>query len=811
MAPPTVSAPAVEDEASSLKVHIFLFAAVAAAVFLAGGPQEANMGVFLVGAGLALTMCPPRMKLDWGLCLIASGVAGCASFALLPKGLISVPVWRRVLVESGVVPLASTVSISPGESLFWLAVVVVSAVIGLFTLAHPLRSRGRLAFASAGIFLCAAYAALAIYAHTSGWHYPFDTDPSFGFFPNRNHTAALLVTGAIVALGVLGVVFRGRHWLAGVIAAGGLATCVAALVFYSESRAGIVFLIFGTVLWVAGLGRAHWSKPLLISFAAVFLGAFLLFVASPGVARHRVLALVSSEQDKGFPAAHAPSELTDPPMDTRLLLFADTLKMVRDFPLTGTGLGTFRYVFPQYRERYLSESAAIHPESDWLMLAAEAGVPVVVLLVVGIAVVFRRVWPLRRHPYWPLRWGFICAALTALLHGMVDVPNHRAALGWWILLLAGVGFQVSPTARALPSRVQRILFLVVGLGSLALGIQLIRAEWFHGRPLPPFVAGKAQQEIAALIDKGDFGHAVDAAEAAIRVSPMADPLYFQLGVSLLHFETTEAQVDSIFQAQRRLNPIWTQIPIDQGSVWINIDPARTGSLWVEALERRERTARKERAGREGVRWLYRDLIKRAAGHPQLQQQLLAVGAGKGTEFILAWLEIAAPDLAGKECARLATDSAFLAGLDEAQRRRFLEAWYQRGDRGTLFEFIASNAGWERTAWPVRVHALVDAGKFEEVTRAVAGRYGISLDLPAGEPNDREPSDSDDPVTAFHFYWKKSNVLAAQRILAEARTAKTAAPEVWRLSTALAIHQQAWPAAWTALQGYLRASGLDALP
>ena len=778
------------------------------------------MGVFLVGAGLALITCPPRVKLEWGLWWIAGGLVACASLALLPRGLVSVPGWRREILGNSVIPLASLVTVTPSVSVFWLAILAFTAAGGLFTLAHPLRSRSQLAFAAAGTFVCGVYAVSSIYAKSTGWRYPFDatfvTKPDFGFFPNRNHTATLLVTGSIVALGVMGVMFRGRHWLAGVIAVTSLTTCATGLVFFSESRAGIGFLVVGTVLWVAGLGRAHWSKPLVISFAAVFLGAVLLFFASQSVAQHRVLALVAPEQGRGVPplkqaAAQAPSELADPPLDTRLLIYADALQLIRDFPLTGSGLGTFRYVFPHYRDRYLSDSAAIHPESDWLLLAAEAGVPAVVLMVAGIAVVFRRAWPQRAHPYWPLRWGILCAALTALLHGMVDVPIHRTALGWWVLAVAGAGLQTSQGVRSQPSRFQYALFVVAGIGGLALGIQLIRAEWFGGRPAPPFAAEKSQQEIAALLDKGDFGNAVDAAQAAIRISPMADPLYFQLGAALLHFETTEAEVDAAFRAQRQLNPIWTQIPIDQGAVWMNIDPARTAFLWMEAIERRERIDRRQSARPRGALSLYRTFLIWTADHPQLQRQLLEAAASKGADFRLIWVEAAAPALSGEEIARLATDSGFIASLDEPQRRRFLEAWYQRGDREALFPFIASHPVWEGSAWPVHVRALVDGGKFEEAVQAVVERYTISLALSAGDSQKLEFGDHDDPVAAFHLYWEESNVVSARRILAEARAAKTVPLEVWRLSAALAAQERDWPAAWTALQGYLRASGVDALP
>ena len=403
----------------------------------------------MVCAGAALGLCPPRVKVDGRLWLMGACLTLCAATAFLPMHWFSVPAWRHALESLPVVPLPSTVTPVPSQTGFWLALLTCTVLTGLFMLAQPVRSPTLLTLASAASLVCGVYAGLAIYAKRSGWHYPFSEDASFGFFPNRNHTATFLLTGGILAMGILGVTLRGGRWVYAVLAGGGLTLCVAALLFYSASRGGVVFLLVGTLLWLAGLGRTHRRGPVLVSCGAVLLAAGILFFSSGSVAQTRLTALVarSTEQapaggDKA--ANHSSVAGGDTPLDLRVLIYKDTLPLIRAFPLTGTGLGTFEMVFPQYRNASLSEMRSVHPESDWLMLAAEAGIPAIGCVLIIFFLLARRLPPLAEHPFWPLRWGCVVAALAAILHGVVDVPAHHVSLGWWIFGPCGARVTTGP-------------------------------------------------------------------------------------------------------------------------------------------------------------------------------------------------------------------------------------------------------------------------------------------------------------------------------------------------------------------------------
>ena len=56
----------------------------------------------------------------------------------------------------------------------------------------------------------------------------------------------------------------------------------------------------------------------------------------------------------------------------RWAMWVSTFQILKDFPLFGSGLGTFTYIFPMYRSLHI-EGLATHAENDFLQLAAEAG------------------------------------------------------------------------------------------------------------------------------------------------------------------------------------------------------------------------------------------------------------------------------------------------------------------------------------------------------------------------------------------------------------------------------------------------------
>ncbi len=667
---------------SSVVAIALLLAGATAAIFLAGGADRGNLGVFLLCAGLALIVSPPRTPVPRGVGWALAATFLCATGALLPARLFGESVWRKALADAPDLLLPGTVSADPAQTVFWLTVLLATFLIGAFILTQPVRSRPLFGLALGAAAVCGVYAALCMYARLSGWHYPFASNASFGFLPNRNHTATLLVTGSVLSTGVLLVAFRERWWVGVEAAIACLLPCVIALCFFSESRAGVIFLLVGVVGWVAGLGTRHWNRTLLLAVLIVIVAAGGIFFSQKSSARDRLLQSMSTR--KAVAQTALQSNETTP--EDRLRIYRDTLGMIRDTPLTGAGLGSFSLVFPPYRQASINPNLVLHPESDWLMWIAETGLPASVCLAATACLVFWRWRPSREHPYWPLRWAFLAAALAAVAHGLVDVPAHRAAVGWWVLILAGLalqpggaGLQAEPSSK---SRLARGIFIAGGALCLALGGMLVRAQWFGGPPLPPYVAAQAQAEVLSLYKRGDIDGATRRARRAVRESPLVSGLYYQLGSLLLRDDENDAAVDRAFHLQRLLDP-WSPLsPRQQADAWVRIDPVRAAALFTEALDRQERF---DRLGPFILHLVppWRDTIAQLGQFPATQDLLWQTSVARGPELVLAWLEAADPKLVKAHQAQLLADGSLLAKFDAAQRQRLMDTLQKRGDASTL--------------------------------------------------------------------------------------------------------------------------------
>jgi O-antigen ligase len=116
----------------------------------------------------------------------------------------------------------------------------------------------------------------------------------------------------------------------------------------------------------------------------------------------------------------------------RWTIWANTLQIVRDFPLFGSGLGTFTYIFPMYRSLHI-QGLATHAENDLLQLASEAGlIGVGLLLILLFYLFFRAVLGIRslshREPARYIAIGGLMGILALMFHSLVErniqVPSN---------------------------------------------------------------------------------------------------------------------------------------------------------------------------------------------------------------------------------------------------------------------------------------------------------------------------------------------------------------------------------------------------
>ncbi len=172
------------------------------------------------------------------------------------------------------------------------------------------------------------------------------------------------------------------------ILGGGLFIISTAL-FATSSRGGngAWLLLLPVILW-AGY---RYNKSKQIIFITLCIALFAYFCSA--------VFLHSSVADRTFqigpPAQkNSPTQAgqlsQDASTNARLMMWQSTAKMAMDYPLMGTGWGTFAGYYPAYRSPLENTTSGVAAHNDYLEFAATGGVPALLILVgIGLGLLFQ--------------------------------------------------------------------------------------------------------------------------------------------------------------------------------------------------------------------------------------------------------------------------------------------------------------------------------------------------------------------------------------------------------------------------------------
>lgn len=130
----------------------------------------------------------------------------------------------------------------------------------------------------------------------------------------------------------------------------------------------------------------------------------------------------------------------------RLPTWQATLGIIHSHPLTGTGLGTFRYAFPHV-QTYMLTSYFTHTHNDYLEFLSETGwlgaillfVPILVLL----ALMIRSFVTDTRRFRPAITLGCIGAVVALLSHSVTDFNLHIPANALVFAVVLGIGYKTA--------------------------------------------------------------------------------------------------------------------------------------------------------------------------------------------------------------------------------------------------------------------------------------------------------------------------------------------------------------------------------
>jgi hypothetical protein len=141
-----------------------------------------------------------------------------------------------------------------------------------------------------------------------------------------------------------------------------------------------------------------------------------------------------------------------------------------------------------------------------------------------MALLIRRVFPLREGTNQRYRLATLIAALLFAIHGLVDVSGHRVGTAFAGIFLLGLSLH-RPLALK-PSRWMPIMLRLIGLILLITGVTWVAAA--RGKMmLPGSVAVSNAKQLSGMANQGrNFSEAIALTTRALEWSPLDWQLYF---------------------------------------------------------------------------------------------------------------------------------------------------------------------------------------------------------------------------------------------------------------------------------------------
>jgi O-antigen ligase/tetratricopeptide (TPR) repeat protein len=415
-------------------------------------------------------------------------------FVLVQNNIATIGFLRRLsclcLLNASALALFAIIQFysSPHDRLFWKFTVAAGQVFG------PFVCRNHFSFytnISIGLSLGLLFSALFKKKNSVLDSYESQLPPSKrNRRPSTTRTSYLAVTWQVVA-DSFGLIFSHPAFL---WIASGIALVFAATVL-SASRGGfvsicisLVILLFLRITVLPGIR----GLLAVILLAAVGATAFFAWLG-PGRIDHQI-----AERWKGGA------------LEDRLPLWTAAWPLVGEFPVSGTGYGTFQFVEPIHRGAG-SESLRMftfdHAHNEYLEALVEGGIVRLTLTLLAICLVYKlgidNIRSLRNTPDAGLVTGGLCGFTTVVVHSAGDFGVHMPAIAILATVVAATlctPLATSNSSRATvptkPATWARSLFKILApaLGAVTLVIiALALAGDAYGRRLSQVYRTAAKQ------------------------------------------------------------------------------------------------------------------------------------------------------------------------------------------------------------------------------------------------------------------------------------------------------------------------------
>ena len=263
-----------------------------------------------------------------------------------------------------------------------------------------------------------------------------------GTFVNRNHYAGYLVMCLSAGIGLLLAQLsreRPRNWKERL--RGWLQLMLSPKI---RLRIYLAVMVVALVLTRARMGNIAFFSALLVAGAlALYEGRRFSWSVALFLASLLLVDMLILGQWFGFEELAQRLEQTHPEQEARVWSNEYTIDYLQDFPLTGSGGGSFYGVFPNYQAPNL-EGFHLHAHNDYLEFAAELGIPAALVLASVVCLAFWSAYAVQRRRHTPLYRGVGFAVtmtvLWAAIHSTTDFSLQMPANALTFVTILALAF-----------------------------------------------------------------------------------------------------------------------------------------------------------------------------------------------------------------------------------------------------------------------------------------------------------------------------------------------------------------------------------
>jgi len=405
----------------------------------------------------------------------------------------------------------------------------------------------------------------------SFWKANIGRQQVFGLFGNVNYFAEYLIVLLPVAISLFFVCINKMYkifLLGGILAMGGSLILTFTRGSYLAIGISSLFMFF---LYLSSRGKGFIKENkniFIIIMAFIILMAFLFAIPNPlnksGTVISKIKGRISISQFT-----------KDPSLKRREATWKFTIMMIKDHPLLGSGIGTFKYNSLAYQAKFFDQenNRSLYPygvadkaHNEYLQLWTELGIVGLGIFIWFMFNYFNYAIKLLKKTkdnyYQGIIIGLMGAVTAVLVDGLFGFPLHLAAtlVLFWLFIGLIISIKYSeqetkieevkkagpkPRNNKIQSNIyfKSLLYLVIILLSLFLCVIVAR----------PFIAQVYEFYGVEYAKKADYNTAIQNFQEALKWNPYFGMIYYNLGqivskkgiygVSIEYFEKAEKYMD----------------------------------------------------------------------------------------------------------------------------------------------------------------------------------------------------------------------------------------------------------------------------